>query len=648
MREARNPFRLRASEDIEADSTFLQLFGPDMLKALPEGWSWSDPLIVRSAPGGGKTSLMRLVTPGVLLTLVRLRRSDEFTDLYKRLKELNVLSAEGDDVELLGVYTSCNRHYEILEDLDTDVGRKKRLLLALLNSRIVLAGLRGAIRLAGAEFPGDLDEVVVRGGELSDVASGVEPPVSGDVLYEWAVEIERNICEALDSFGPLSDQKVVGHSSLFALDILEPQRIVFKGTRLVEKVTVLLDDIQYLSPRQRRFVYDAVVKRRSKTGVWLSERFEALSGTELLSEGAQEGRDYTDILTLEEFWRNRRSSFRKLVDNVGDRRARASSAAEINHFGGTLGQSIVSEEFGGVLGQALEDVKDRVYESTSGSTVFDEWIESVEKRDDDGLHSEVVTWRSLEILIKRERSRSQQSLGLTLNREHLEKKESAAVRKVAELFVSESYGLPYYYGFRRLAKLASSNVEQFLRIAGDEFEEIVSAYLIGQERLLSASRQQAILENSAAEYWGEIPSRVPTGHRVRDLLEGIIAFCQNETYRPTAPYSPGVTGVALTLGERNRLINERSKANGDLFEALRAVVSDAVAQNYLEADVGRKAKGKQWMVLYLNRLLCLRGRLPLDYGGYRRVSLRKLQAWSEGEQQTEVSEPALDLEGSRS
>jgi hypothetical protein len=63
MKYPRNPFRLRAAENIDSDVTFLRLFGPAMLDVLVGRDLWRQVHFVRSSAGGGKTSLMRLFTP---------------------------------------------------------------------------------------------------------------------------------------------------------------------------------------------------------------------------------------------------------------------------------------------------------------------------------------------------------------------------------------------------------------------------------------------------------------------------------------------------------------------------------------------------------------------------------------------------------
>ncbi len=84
MRETRNPFRLRRSENIDTDTSFLTLFEPSILEVLgnrlPETVQ-----PIRSAAGGGKTSLLRLFTPSVLHKLHARRGDDAVKELHGRL-----------------------------------------------------------------------------------------------------------------------------------------------------------------------------------------------------------------------------------------------------------------------------------------------------------------------------------------------------------------------------------------------------------------------------------------------------------------------------------------------------------------------------------------------------------------------------------
>src|ERR1019366_8538037 len=95
MREPRNPFRLRAAEQIESEQAFLRLFGPGMLEMFTAEHLWDRPCVFRSAAGGGKTTLLRLMTPNVLLALYENRGTEELKELYQRMVELGVLSEDG-------------------------------------------------------------------------------------------------------------------------------------------------------------------------------------------------------------------------------------------------------------------------------------------------------------------------------------------------------------------------------------------------------------------------------------------------------------------------------------------------------------------------------------------------------------------------
>jgi len=88
MREPRNPFRLRRSESIDTETSFLTLFEPGILEIVPNTGFWETVHILRSAAGGGKTSLIRLFTPNTLLTLCARRTDDRVRNFISALRTL--------------------------------------------------------------------------------------------------------------------------------------------------------------------------------------------------------------------------------------------------------------------------------------------------------------------------------------------------------------------------------------------------------------------------------------------------------------------------------------------------------------------------------------------------------------------------------
>ena len=160
MRDPRNPFRLRRSESIDSDATFLSLFEPGILDIMPaEKWKESVH-ILRSAAGGGKTSLIRLFVPNVLHTLHARRSEEQLRELFQKVKELGAIDETGP--KLLGVMLLCGRSYSRLQDLPLDQARKDRLFFGLLNARIVLAVLHNILAFKQLRFPEDLERIRIQ------------------------------------------------------------------------------------------------------------------------------------------------------------------------------------------------------------------------------------------------------------------------------------------------------------------------------------------------------------------------------------------------------------------------------------------------------------------------------------------------------
>ncbi len=626
MREPRNPFRLRASEHIESDATFLRLFEPSMLDLLPGEQLWERVRILRSAPGGGKTTLMRLFTPQVLLTLHAYRTRDDCRELYSRLESLGVIGDAGP--RLLGIFLSCSRNYATLADMEIDDGRKQRLLFGLLDARLILAALRGALAMRRLDYPDEVDRLTISAQEGTEPAPGLTFPCKGNLLYEWAKRIEENVCEAIDSFDPSQLETLTGHEVLASFSIIRPEHLLIDGSPVADRTLVMLDDVHKLTATQRETVLRGLLELRSPVTTWVAERFEALSTDEMLSPGATGGRDYDKVIFVEQFWRekNRKQRLEKLLLNVADRRARAATDVEIGSFASCLQGSIESIPWQERIVSAANDVAERVRRVGDRGALYQEWIAARESMTGTALEK-LLAWRTLEILIERDRKKQQQTLDFALSSEELEAREGSDVEAAAELFLARELGLPYYFGASRLASLASANVEQFLWLAGEAFEEVVSAALIKKPIDLAPDRQEAIVRRTIAEWWEEIPRRVRYGRQVRDLLQAIGGFAHHVTYQSNAPYSPGVTGIAISMRDRDRLRDPEALKGATGLQQVADVMASAIAHNLLEPILDYKVKGGRWMVLYLNRALCVQFRLPLHYGGFRERRLSDIRQW---------------------
>lgn len=620
MRESRNPFRLRAAEQIESDSTFARLFEPGMLDALPPQ-SLSVPLtVLQSAPGAGKSSLLRLFTPSVLEHVRQNGQREEYKELSARLRALGAFTP--DAVQVLGAPISCAQTFANLDELE---GRGQtaslRLFLALLNARIILSVLRSAASYCQTPLATWLGRARVAppdGVELPGVAF----PCTGAELHGWASTLEGRVAATLDHFGPISQEPDLrSPDTLVALSLFGDGALAYEELALPKRVLVLLDDVQWLTERQREALRTSTLRGRSPAMVWMAERYESLAPDEVL-EGAREGRDIV-LVRLENFWRQSANK-RKLehfLRNLGNRRARVATDVEVHSLDDNLRDILEGPKWTQLFEQALRTVMDRVELVGEKDSRFRDWI-AEENANAGSAYEKLLNWRRLEILVERVRGRAQLDFGLVLDPSQREESDGSDIGAAAALFVAREFKLPYYFGSATLTSLASSNVEQYLALAGDFFEEIVSATLLGRASHLVPLRQDRLVRDAASARWKEIPSRVNHGRAIKEFLQNAGSFAAGVTYRPTAPYTPGVTGFAYLMRDQDRLYKK--------YPELASILASAVADNLLEMSPEYLCKGKAWMLYYFNRLLCVQFDLPLGYGGFREQRLETLDGWRTG------------------
>jgi hypothetical protein len=630
MRETRNPFRLRRSENIDTDTTFLTLFEPSILEVLGDTLPETVQPI-RSAAGGGKTSLLRLFTPSVLHKLHARRGDDPVKELHGRLEEFGALDEKGPN--LLGVMLLCGRNYAALQDLPIEQVMRSRLFFGLLNARIILAVVRSALALRGLDYPNDVARLRVAAPSTADIPADLHLPCSGQAIYDWARGLERTICAELDSFGPLQATSLPGHDTLFALAIVRPDALTIDGQQVAERVVLMMDDIHMLTSQQRALLVQRVVEARSRVGIWIAERFEALNTQELLASGSVEGRDHEMPIEVEWYWRRHHERFEKHVMRIADRRVRSSTDTELDTFRSCLEDSLDGAEYEPIFDRAASEIATRVRKRVQESSRFQGWLEARE-RTRGTPRERAISWRALEILIEREINRPQKGLfddAIPLEEDELNDKDDSSVNKAAELFLAREYELPYYFGPDRIARLASLNIEQFLGLAGTIFEEVIAAELLrGGTQVLSARRQHALMKKAAHAFLNDIPNKVRHGRDLRAFLESVGKFSAWYTYRPTAPNDPGVSGTAIRMSERPMLLDRQALEKRPERARFADLLASALAHNYLVADLDYKCKGERWMVLNLNRLLCVHFDLPLGYGLYKERPLDELCRWIDG------------------
>lgn len=623
IRGPRNPFTLRSSELIESDATFLRLFEPGVLDLLQREEIWNRVQAFQSAPGGGKTTLFRLFTPRCLQMLYESRATtDEFKDLYRRLIEIQAISEEGPNI--LGVLISGVSRDADLENLHLDDTRKNRLFFSLLNSRITIAALRSTLELRKLTYPEDLSRVHIQRPRVPDFPTNIPVPCTGDVLLRWASDSERQICSYIDSFAPSITDSFSGFDTLYCLYLLNGC-ISVDDQVIAPRTLLMIDNIERLTKNQRSNLFNSLINLRVPIGTWLAERLEALTPSELF--GAKMGREYGEPIKLEDFWRREGTRYEQMVANIADRRAKLNPDIQIGPFQACLQNSLDGIEWKQKYVKVTEVIIKRLKERTRNTKRYIEWMQKCESAE--GTPREkAINWRVLEIKIERDKKKAQRQLiDSPLPQEELDLKAEAALREAAELFLAHEFKFPYHFGFERLVKLSTSNIEQFLIFASAIFEEVISAKLLKQSISLSPNRQEDILIKVSKQLWDSIPFSTPNGREIARLLEGIRVMSMVETEKPTAPYAPGVTGFAISTQDQDRLLDPNYLSIHPELAKIAKILSECISNNYLlmHKGVRQGPKGSDTKtVLYLNRWLCLHFGLPLQYGGWQKLKLDEL------------------------
>lgn len=640
MRSFENPFRIRASEHYREPVAFLRDFEAGALTLLPEGL-WDRLLVIRSAPGGGKTSLMRAFTAESVKAA--LARPDDFTGLLEQLSQLDAI--RNGQARYAGVLINLSSDYRAIADLGPETSAI-RLFFRLLNARIVIGYLAAVLTMGGLRFPDDVKRIRLTPSEdgqdaLTRIGGG-----DGQSLLAVSRRAEIEVLDLLDSLAPISLDEAKGHSDLYALRGLSGARLFVDDTEKPLLPLVMLDDGHELATHQRQNLIKALSSRQLDLARWYSERYQALSETELIAEAGTEGRDYL-LLRIEAVARSPRRArragprFESLLQEIANRRARPALqtyANEKDDFTDLLSPG-VGDKFGNRISEIANSLLEQLFVSVGTSQTHDQWLKDLGLprsaiEADRWIHehqlteSHLLDIRALTILIARDRRKTSGGLfAESFAAVPAKEVRDNDVREAARLFMAREYTIPYYCGGDVVARLASQNVEQLLTIGGSMFEEMLAMITLRQRPKLPARRQHELLIAASEAMWRAIPTEVPHGGDVQALLVSIATMAQKETYRPNAPYAPGVTGTALSMTDKDALLRVSVRQRIDGADRLFGALGAAIAYNLIEVVTDQQVKGRRWMVLYLNRLLCPRFGLALQRGGFRERTLRSMAAW---------------------
>jgi hypothetical protein len=615
---------------------FLKTFGVGALDLLPEH-VWDRPVLIQSAPGAGKTSLLRTFSAEALREVAT--HPVEFDALYERMTELEVI--DGQHVRILGIRLGLKRDYGLIDDLKFDDDVLARVFFRLLDAKLVRA-VADALRHAAPEVhPDNIRwEPSAEGEEALDRLGG---PRLTDLLA-WARKAHRELLAHLDSVFPPEDGDVGAHHFPYTVRALDGASFTVDGKDLGVRPLLMFDDAQEIGQYRRARLLDALIDRDLLLHRWVAERYEALTADQMIGDGEID-RAYA-VVRIEAQARSLRPGgarrlsasktrgFERLLLEISDRRATQTLrgvAEEAREFSELLDSEI--DDTDERLRAAQSELNARLAETAEGNSRYDEWLAWATTRPG---YRGAVERRVVEILITRDKGRKQDTLFMVaLTREELQARWDSLLAEAGSLFLRDEFGLPFYFGADRLTKLASENIDQHLTLSGGLFEEVLTRVTLNRPLKLDAFRQDRIVWMASEQFWREIPPRLPTGRDVQQLLLNVAALCRRDTYRATAPYPPGATGTAISMKDRQLLIDPDWRRDTPGAPELYDALSSAIGHNLLRAELDYSVKNDRWMVLYLNRLLCARFGLALGYGGFRERPIAELCSWMASERPSE-------------
>ncbi len=619
MARVRNAFKIRAADaPIMETAQFLQLYCPLLLGQLERDDLFVPKLIVvRGSPGSGKSSLLRLFETETLMAIHGRRASQPGdTDLLQRLTELGVLHESGPRV--VGVYIHCDSGLRDIGNLTEDQA-PLGLLNTLLDVRIALAFIRGLRRLSDCGYLGISDDHALKAlpAEEAPPPLFAEPRTIAE-MEQLCAEAERSFGDLLNSFpGDPLPETIQPHARVYALRYLAVQICTTAQLREITPI-VMLDDLQDLAPEQRTHVKAEFV-RRAAVPRWIAVRTHVLGLEDLVSmEGADEGREYREI-AVDEIFREKPNEFIRFSGNVIQRRLQATEA--IQQYGtNDLRQLLRGPEEiipGPSALRGIGTLLKRARELRAGRD-FVEALEGATSSQGEGLRVDdaIALERSM-ILLERLSNRGKL---LFPGMETPETADSKTM-EAAKLFMSRRFRVPYYFGLDAIIGAASGNVEQLLSIMAKFVDRMVHRADLDRDVDLSAKDQQKMLRAAADDYYGLLEAKHRRGAAIRQLVDNLGLYFEAVTTRGNAPIAPGVNGFGLTRPE----IAKAVEGEGGDAQVFREVITNAVAGNVLAAKVTKQGQaGSEKVVFYMNRLLCVRHRLPFHYGGWQHLPTRTL------------------------
>lgn len=605
----KNPFLIKNNEQQEKEEEFLSLFDSSVLQIIEEQ-NLEKVSYVSSTPGAGKTSLFRAFSPQVLNIICKNSTNNEYADILKSMRKLGAIK-ENKPV-LLSAMLSCARGYSIIEEMFEN-GRRKQVLFALLNYRIIIVYLNNLRKLLDYDLQ-DLSSVefkLIPQEMLSEEMSFKNALEA----YLWACAGEKELCNYLDSDRNDNISLSFVHTTLLSIKLFEPGNLIINGEEYLKNCILIFDDFHKLTETQRLSISEAIYTLKSKSGTWFGQRLEGLDSLQIVSMDGSLGRDYNPNIIIDKYWSNKKNTFYKVLENIADKRVIEARISKFRKFADCLEDNISISKYKKILNNYIEEIQKIINDNNAYNKYLNviNYIEETYRTD---LFNKAINYECLKIRLNREKY-GQLSL--------FEENESVdefilfyeKTKDDAEYYLCYRCKIPFYYGIEKIKKMSSYNIEQFLYIAADVFDTSRVKSLGKSRKIkLTAEEQQTSIKKAAKKKWDDMDYRYNDIDDIKYFINAILFYAFQSRESERASYSGGAyTGIGIKSSEL------KYYANNEKYKKMVDILGKCLASNYLER---REGENGEITIFYLNRWICLLNDLPLAYGGWKRCSLDTL------------------------
>lgn len=612
-----NPFSIRASERIFSIDTFLDMLSAEPLTSMEslhkDGKLWNNVTYIQSSPGGGKTTLLRMFSTEAIQRISLPKHK-----LYNtKLKSLDVKSDEV--IKRLAVYVLLSRDYGYIEDEFENKYCQSGVFYALLNTRIMAAIVKTILSYTQVLYK-NRREISFHPSKYQERFVGLDLPCSLDVLMEWIADRERKICDGIGGFvGDTSS--VIMDSNLFVFEAITPSCFVRNEECLGGDFIFQLDDVHKLTRSQQELLSSSLVETRRNSTIWLAERLESISATEMLNKNNKEGRDFNKIQLDGNEDNSRR--YRVMIETIAENRAKF-SMTELSLIN-SLRDCPYANQFSKLYNKASERYVKEI-SKLDVPEIYSEWKDWLLKLP--GGEEKAVLCRAFLIYLNRQIKTGEVLALFNFPQEICAPTLLPIVNQGASSLVTLENKIPMYYGFSTLIDISTHNVEQFLSFAEKMFSFLLAQRVQNDaDVVLDVYEQDRIIKDISKEKYSQILS-LPNGVVIQRFVECLVKFCKKETFSPAFSYR-FVSGFAISQEHdlRKGIQWYEEAQNMKLAELLR----DCVAFNILEQDITTQgAAGQKWTVFYLSRWICVACGLALNKGGWRKLGINTLNNWLKG------------------